>query len=140
MKKHLVPPFFALRLVLGIIVFTYCLLGIGALVGGTVAQDLLSFVYGTFLLSTPEIIYLVRVIGVFLLGIGIIGAFAWYAPVKHRPLIGVVALFLVLRGIQKLVMIEVIAQTFSIPVERTLLSACFYLLGAWLLLYLRPRA
>ena len=92
--------------------------------------------YGAEVNWTPELLYLVKPIGAFMLALGVMAAAAARDPLSHSSIVlGFVVLF-VLRGIQRFAFQEEIASALSIESGRNIGNAVFFLLMAAALVWL----
>jgi hypothetical protein len=99
-------------------------------------QQLMAELYGAEVTWTPELVYLLRPMGVFMVGLGLLGVVAALDPVRYRAIIFAFVVVLLLRVGQRVVHRDEIAQAFDLPVGRQMVNGSFFLLIALALLAL----
>jgi hypothetical protein len=99
-------------------------------------QQLMAGVYGADVTWTPELVYLLRPMGVFMVGLGLLGVAAALDPVRYRAVVFAFAIVLLLRVGQRLVHRDEIAQAFDLSVGRQMVNGSFFLVVALALLAL----
>ena len=113
----------------------HVIVGVGLNVSPAFPQAMAGY-YGAQVNWTPELLYLVKPIGAFMLALGVMAGAAARNPLGHRSIVyGFVVLF-VLRGLQRLIAQEEIATALSIDSGRNLGNAAFFLLMAAALVWL----
>lgn len=86
--------------------------------------------YGATVTFTPAFLYIVKPIGAFMIALGLMAGAAARDPLAHRSVVyGFVALFII-RGLQRIVFQEEIANAVGIASGRNLGNAIFFLLMA----------
>jgi hypothetical protein len=92
--------------------------------------------YGATVAWTPELLYILKPVGAFMIAIGIMAAAAARDPVGHRSIVyGLVALF-VIRGLQRIAFAEEIASAVAIDSTRNIINAVIFLLLGGVLFFL----
>jgi len=92
--------------------------------------------YGAEVRWTPELTYILKPLGAFMLALALMGAAAARRPLHCRPVIyGFVALF-VMRSLQRFAFSQEIADVFGIGAGRNILNAVFFLILAGILVIL----
>lgn len=96
--------------------------------------------YGATVDFTPAFLYIVKPVGAFMLAIGVMAGFAARDPLGSKPVVyGLVVLF-VMRGLQRIVFQEEIADAVGIAASRNVSNAVFFVLLAVVLAVLYSRA
>jgi hypothetical protein len=113
----------------------HVIVGLGLNISPAFPQVMAGY-YGAEVNWTPELLYLVKPIGAFMLALGVMAGAAARDPLGHRSIVyGFVVLF-TLRGLQRLIAQEEIATALSIESGRNIGNAVFFLLMAAALLWL----
>ena len=130
----------ALRIVLALVGLAHLALGmIANLAGPDSLVRVVSGFYGATLEMTPALHHVVRILGVFMIGIGMMALWACSDPRRNQVVIlGLIAI-LILRVLQRIMLAQEIASTFNISTTRLYTQAAFFLATAIALFLLRPR-
>ncbi len=130
----------ALRVLLALVGLAHLALGMMAnLAGPATITRLISEFYGANLEVTPQMQHVIRILGVFMIGIGMMAIWACSDPRRHQVVIlGIVAI-LVLRVLQRIMLAQEIGATFNISPARIWTQAAFFLAIAVALFWLRPK-
>lgn len=99
-------------------------------------QRFMAGVYGADVTWTPELQYLLKPMGVFMLGLGLVGIAAALDPLRYRVVVVAFAVVLLLRVGQRVVHRDEIAEAFGLSAGRQLLNGSFFFLLALALLLL----
>jgi hypothetical protein len=92
--------------------------------------------YGATVNWTPELLYILKPVGAFMIAIGIMAAAAARDPLGHRSIVyGLVALF-VIRGLQRIAFAEEIGNAVAIDSTRNIINAVIFLLLGGVLFFL----
>lgn len=126
-----------LQLFLWFICAFHVIVGIGLNVSPAFPQ-LMAGYYGAQVSWTPELLYIVKPLGAFMLALGIVAGLAARDPLAHSSVVyGFVILFVV-RGLQRLIFQSEIETAVAIASSRNLGNAIFFLLmGAALFVLFR---
>jgi hypothetical protein len=125
----------ALQIFLWFICAFHVTVGIGLNVSPEFPQ-LLAQYYGAQVNWTPELLYIVKPIGAFMLVLGVLAGLAARDPLAHSSVVyGFVLLFTV-RGLQRLISQDEIESALRISSERNFGNAIYFLLMAAALLLL----
>lgn len=131
-----------LKLVLWAICIYHVVLGGGALLSPHVAEQIARSIFGITLHMSPEISYVVRVLGVYALAFGLLAGAAATNPTKHRDLLNLIVVLYALRIVVKLAFKDEAVMGLAYTPIRVFVEAA--LLAAFglsvLLLKPRPRA
>jgi len=113
----------------------HVIVGLGLNVSSAFPQVMADY-YGAEVNWTPELLYLVKPIGAFMLALGVMAGAAARSPLSHRSIVyGFVVLF-TLRGLQRLVFQGEIVSALGIDSGRNTVNAVFFLLMAAALVWL----
>ena len=125
---------------MAIVILGNLVLGVIGLFGSKeiVSKSINNF-YGASLELTPEIGYLIKMLGVFMLGIGILGIFAWINPRRNRGIIIGISILLLIRAFQRVAFSSEIGDIFNVNLRVLWIGTLFYLLLGLLLFFLRPK-
>ncbi len=124
-----------LQVFLWLICAFHVIVGLGLNLSPAFPQVMASY-YGAAVNWSPELLYLVKPIGAFMLALGVMAAAAARDPLNNSPIVlGFVVLF-VLRGIQRFAYHDEIASALSIEGGRNIGNAVFFLLMAAALVWL----
>jgi hypothetical protein len=129
----------AFRIMLAAVGLAHLALGLAANLG---SQDTLGRIvtqfYGASLDVNPQMHHVLRILGVFMIGIGMMAIWACGNPQRHQAVVlGLIAI-LVLRVLQRIMLAKEIESAFNISPTRIWVQAGFFLAAAVLLFVLRP--
>lgn len=133
------PPYLLLRLVLLLVCVPPLTYGIAAVISGALVVKITAILSQGAVTLTPELDYLLKPLGLYLLAFGVLMAYAIVDPAKNRPIITWGAIVLFLRAIQRLVLTRELHDLFDIPVGLNLAHVGYLALMGSILLLLRPR-
>jgi hypothetical protein len=131
----------ALKALLALVCVTHLALGLIAFTGlpGPVTK-IASGLYGVTVTVTPQLQHLIRILGAFMIAIGVMSGFALFKPQQNRAIIDGVAILLLLRASQRILFAQQLHDVFSLSYGRLWTQAIFFLALAVALLFLRPRS
>lgn len=87
--------------------------------------------YGASVDWTPQFLYILKPLGVFMLAMGFLAAVAAREPLRHGPIVYAFVAVFVLRAAQRLVFMSVLVEEFQISAGRNFANMVFFfLLGA----------
>lgn len=130
-----------LRAVLVIVCVTHVVLGlIGYVADPEIVARLASLSYGATVTMTPPLQHAVRILGAFMLAIGIMAWFALRDPIRNRAIVDGIGVLQLLRVSQRVLFAGQIQEVFGVPPGRLLAQTLFFLALGLALLLLRPRA
>lgn len=130
-----------LKVVLAVVCLSHLALGIlGFISSQGLVTEAIASAYGAALTMTPQLQHVLRILGAFMIAIGVMSAFALLNPVKNRAIINGIIVLLVLRVAQRLVFAQEIHDAFSISSARLWGQSAFFLTLAMALFFLAPRA
>ncbi len=133
-SKHL-----PLRVVLGCIFVVQSILGIAGLIGGKAAVKAVSAIYGGSMTMTPQLDYIVRMMGAYILAVAIMALLALINPAKSRLVIyGLISLML-LRFLDVVAFGKQAHEAFKIPMARVWGDGIIFLILAVFLFIFRPQ-
>ena len=127
-----------LKVLLVIVCASHLILGAIPQLGSGLVEATGKLAYGATVELTPQLLHVLRMLGAFMIGIGVLAAFAWQDPVTNRKIIVGIGVILVLRASQRVLFGTEIQEAFAIaPAKLAAQSAFFFALGA-LLIWLAP--
>lgn len=131
---------FALRVVLALVCISHLVLGaIGYFASpGPVTKTLAAF-YGASVTLTPQSLHLIRILGAFMIAIGVLAGFAFRHPRANRTVIYGVIVLLLLRVSQRLLFAREIHASFNVSYGQLWTQSIFFFALAVALFLLRPR-
>lgn len=97
-------------------------------------------IYGATVTLTPALQHSVRIIGAFMLAIGVMAGFALRDPARNRAIIDGIGILQLLRVAQRVVFAAQVQETFGVSSSRLVLQSVFFLALGLALLLLRPPA
>ena len=124
------------------------LVGLAHLVVGLIANlappemlvKVVSIFYGASVEVTAQSHHVIRMIGAFMIGVGVMAFLACRDPQRNRAIVIGIITVLVLRVIQRLVFAQEISSGFGVPAGRIWVQVAFFLITAIALFVLRPKA
>jgi len=131
----------AFRLLLALVGLAHLALGLTAnLAPPETVTKVVSGFYGATLDVTPQMHHMIRILGVFMIGIGMMAVWACSNPERHKIVVlGIIAI-LILRVIQRVMLAKEIGEAFTISPTRIWAQAAFFGIIAVALFLLRPKA
>ena len=128
-----------LKFLLWLASVSHLALGLCGVASPQLAVKAAKLFYGAQVDATPVTAHILRILGVYMLAVGILAAIAALDPERHHGIIVVLAALLVLRVLQRLVHAGEIEATFQISAMRLGIQSVYFGLYASALLYLMPR-
>jgi hypothetical protein len=113
--------------------------GTAAVVSGAHIVAITALLSSGSVTLTPELDYLLKPLGLYVLMFGALMAYAIFDPLKNRAIITWGALVLFLRAMQRLFLTNTLHDLFGIPIGRNLVNVGYLALMAFILLVLRPK-
>ena len=130
----------ALRIVLLLVGLAHLVLGLIAnLASPETVAKVVSQSYGATIEVTAQAHHVLRILGVFMIGIGVMAGLACRDPRRNQAVIMGIITVLILRVVQRVLLAQEIASTFHISPARLWSQAAFFLLIAIILFVLRPK-
>jgi hypothetical protein len=126
-----------LKLLLGWVFAGHVLTGLLAFVSGEAAVRFAASLYGADFIPHPQFLYIIRPLGVYMLGFALLQFLAIRDPWRYRPAIDATLVVLALRQLQRIVFAPDIFAAFGIPPARHWLATAVFTLTAVLLLIAR---
>lgn len=130
----------ALRIVLVVVCLAHLILGI---IGYTAPVGLLTQAIKTFynasITITPELQHAARIVGAFMIAVGVMTGFALWKPQQNRYIINGVIVLLLLRVSQRAIFAGEIHEVFEVPYWHLWGQSAFYFVLAAALFFLRPK-
>jgi hypothetical protein len=130
----------ALRILLVLVAIAHLGLGLSAnLAPPELLGRIASASYGALIEVTPQSHHLVRMVGAFMIGVGLMALMASSDPRRHRAIIVGIAVILGLRVLQRLVFFGEVVEAFDMSPVRIWSQAAFFLAVAGALLASLPK-
>jgi hypothetical protein len=127
-----------LRALLVLVCVSHLLLGLVAFSSPEASTRAAALFYGARVEASPVSAHLIRIIGAYMLAVGLMAAMAARDPARNRTLVLGVCALLTLRVIQRLVHAEEVHRAFEVSYPRIYAQSAFFALLAAALAYWRP--
>lgn len=118
--KHIYPVF---RSILWIICIYHVAIGVILNLPADQLKHLLEIVFGTTKNLTSQALFIVRILGIYMLIFGIGMGLAAWDPIKNRALLSCGAILIAIRALQRLLQADYLAEAFGIASERNWIMA-----------------
>lgn len=118
-----------LQLLMGFVALSHLVTGLALMLAPSL-QDQMAQLYGATVDWTPQMRYMMRPLGAFMLALGFVGLLATRAPARHPGIVLTFAGLLVIRVLQRVVFAGDITVTFGIETQRLWMTASFFSLLA----------
>lgn len=130
-----------LRILLIFVAASHLLLGLaGTLIPpGQFADSIIQVTYGGSFEIGPVTHHVIRILGAFMMAVGVMAAFAAFDPRRYVAVIYVIMFLFIVRTLQRLIFAEDIEEHFGIALWRLIGQSIFYLALGVALVLLRPR-
>jgi hypothetical protein len=128
-----------IKALLWLVCGSHLALGFAGVFSPTLAVDAAKVFYGAQVEPTPVNLHLLRIIGAYMITIGIMGWIAAREPQRHRPVIVAIAVLLLIRVVQRLTHAGDIQLTFGVSDLRIWLQSAYFAALAGALLFLMPK-
>ncbi len=130
-----------LQVLLAFVCVSHLALGLLAFMGpaGPV-QAVAARVYGAQLEMTPQTQHVVRILGAFMLAMGVLSGLAAFRPRESGPIVTGLAVLLLLRVLQRAIFASEVREAFGISAAQLWVQSLFFLAMAVALLILKPRS
>lgn len=119
-----------LHLVLQILLWGICafnvIIGLGINLSPEFPQAVASY-YGAEVNWTPAFMYIIKPLGAFMITVGLMAGIAARDPLKYAAIVYAVALLFLMRGIQRFVFMDEIANAVNIEAGRNLANGIFFI-------------
>ena len=129
----------ALKALLWLIFLFHVSIGLGLNVAPAFPQAVADY-YGADVNWTPELLYIVKPVGAFMIAFGSLAVVAARDPVRYAPIVYAFVLLFTIRGLQRLVFQSEISSALAIDSGRNIGNAAFFLLMAVVLVLLTRAA
>lgn len=134
------PSLRALKALLWIVALSHLAIGAGAYLSPDF-QNQMALLYGAQVTWTGELSYVARMLGAFMVGLGVAGIAAARDPIRNAGLVVGFAAILLLRSTQRVVHMAAVQEMFAVPTWRIWANAVvFGFLGLALLFLLAAAA
>jgi hypothetical protein len=130
----------SLKIVLWMICVYHVLLGLAAFLSEDLAAQVARGVFGLRLDMTPQLSYVVQLLGVYAVIFGLITGLVAIDPLRHRVLLNVVVVLYVLRIVNKLLTINEFEQAFGASMTKVWIDVVLLAAFGAAVFLLRPRA
>jgi hypothetical protein len=134
MKKRL-----ALQAVLLAICLYHVVLGVGAFLSEDVAKRLAEILFSVRLELTPQLDYVVKLLGIYAFMFGLMTAVAARAPERHPVLLNLVIVLYACRILNKLVFADLFTRAFAAPPARAWIDVAMLAAFGLAVALLKPR-
>lgn len=125
----------ALTALLWFVCAFHVVVGLGVNVSSAFPQAVANY-YGAEIIWTPELAYIVKPVGAFMLALGFMAALAARNPLGNAAIVYGFVLLFTMRGLQRLVFQNEIATALSIETSRNIINAVFFFALAAVLFWL----
>jgi hypothetical protein len=130
---------FALQLVLVAICVYHLVLGGCAFLSEDLAVWLADALFSVRVEPTPQVNYLVKLLGIYAILFGLLAATAARAPERHPALLNLVIVLYILRVLNKLVFADLFVRAFNAPPARTWIDIAMLVAFGLAVALLKPR-
>lgn len=124
-----------LQALLWLVCAAHVLIGVSLNISGALTEVVASL-YGAQVEWTPQFVYILRPLGVFMLVLGLLAAVAARDPLGNKEIVYGFCLIFVLRSLQRLVFLDDIREAFAIGPSRNILMSAFFVLLAAAIFFL----
>lgn len=132
---------FALQILLLLVGISHLALGLLAnLAPPDMLAKAVAATYGASIELSPQVHHVIRMLGAFMIGIGGLALVAAREPRHHRAIIIGISAILILRVIQRIMVMDEVSTAFAISSGRIWMQAVFFLALAVGLLVLMPKS
>lgn len=130
-----------LKVLLAYAALSHLLIGLAAIVvpPGDLADSILQIAYGSTLEIDPTARHIIRILGVFMMSLGVLTALAVRDPQRYIGVIYALVLVFVIRTLQRIVFADEIQENFGISSGRLIGQSLFMITHGLVLVLLRPR-
>ena len=115
-------------------------LGVCGLISGETAMKAIAVFYGGGVEMTPQMDYVVRMMGAYILAISLMALFALLDPARSIAIVYGLIILMVIRGLEALCLANQVAQSFDMSIWKARLDGVLFLIVAVLLFSFRPKA
>ena len=112
-------------LLLGICAFNV-IIGLGLNLSPDFPQAVASY-YGAEVEWTPAFMYIIKPLGAFMITVGLLAGIAARDPLKHAAIVYAVAVLFLMRGAQRFIFMDEIANSINIEAGRNAVNGIFFL-------------
>jgi hypothetical protein len=130
---------FLLKVVLWSICVYHVFLGVGAFLSESWAVRLADAVFGMTVQPTPQLSYIVKLLGVYALVFGLMAGIAAREPRRHLSLLNVIVLLYVCRFLNKVFQVDLFTAAFDASPQRTWLDVALLAAFGAAVFFLKPR-
>jgi hypothetical protein len=130
---------FVLRGLLIMVCLSHLILGAVPQFGTALVETTGRLAYGAAVDLTPQLHHVLRMLGAFMIGIGVMAAFAWKDPLTNRQIVIGIGIILILRASQRVLFSSAIQEAFQISLQQLVLQGVFFFTLGVALIWLAPR-
>ncbi len=132
----------ALKALLAMAALFHLSVGLAAIVvpPGDYADWVMSVAYGASVDITPVTHHVIRIVGAFMIFVGVMAVVAFLDPRRNRAVIYALVLLFLLRAVQRLIFAEEIQENFHISTARLVSQTIFFAALAAALFVVRPKS
>ena len=130
-----------LRILLAYAALSHLLIGLAAITvpPGDLADFIIQIAYGSSFEIDPTARHVIRILGVFMMSLGVLTTFAVYDPNRYVGVIYALAFVFVVRTLQRIVFAGDIQEDFGISSNRLIGQSLFMMAFGLVMVLLRPR-
>jgi hypothetical protein len=126
-----------LRIVLAVVIVATLVLGIVCYLSGDLALKAGRIIYGATLTElTPQVDYIVKMMGCYLIALGLLNVLAIADPLRFRHVVYVDVVLALLRALQRILFAGAIHRAFGVSYARVYTNAAVMILSGLVLLAL----
>jgi hypothetical protein len=129
----------ALKALLWLVCTTHLGLGLAGMLSPAWATRMVQTFYGARLDLTPVLIHVLRIVGAYMVAIGVLGGLAARDPARHRAVVMTIAGMLLIRVLQRLMHAGEIEVTFGVSAGHLWFQSVYFAVLAGALVALLPR-
>ncbi len=131
----------ALKVLLAMAALFHLIVGLLATIvpPGDFADTIISASYGASIEITPITHHVIRILGAFMIFVGVMAVFAFLGPQRNRSVIYALMLLFIVRVLQRIIFAEEIKEHFDISNARLISQSIFFVALAVALFFLRPK-
>ena len=128
-----------MKALLWLVCGSHLALGLAGVLSPDLAVGAARALYGAHVEATPVNVHLLRIIGAYMITIGLMAGIAAREPQRHRPVIMAIAVLLFIRVVQRVTHSGEIQLTFGVSEMRIWLQSAYFAALAGALLFLMPK-
>ena len=132
----------ALKVLLAMVAVFHIVIGLAAIFvpPGDFAGAIISSTYGASFDIGPVTHHIVRILGAFMIFVGVMAVFAFLEPERNKPVVYALIILFLIRVRQRIIFADELGEHFDISTVRLVTQSIFFVALAATLFYLRPKA